>query len=74
MFGDHYLRTFRYRRIEIQSKVKLLKNDLDEEPNWKVHVPVLYQCIMKNVIDGVPKQVVRFPESTHIVPLKPSSF
>lgn len=90
MFREHYLRTFTwggYRRIGTQSEIKLLKEDLDEQPNWKVHVPLLYlyggkdrlvndehvQCVMNNVIDGVPKQIVRFPQSTHILPLKQSS-
>ena len=90
LFREHFLRTFTWggsRRLGLRSETRRLKYDLNEQPNWTVHVPVLYlyggkdqlvtdehvQHVMNNVVHGVPKQVARFSESTHVLPLKQSS-
>jgi len=90
MYRDYYLPTFtwgNYRRSGFHAELKHLKNDLEEQPDWKVHVPVLYlyggqdqwvtdehiQCVMKNVKNGVFKKVVQFPKGRHLLPVKESS-
>ncbi len=90
MYHDHYLPTFTwggYRRPGFHAELKHLKNNIAEQPNWKIHVPVLYlyvgqdpwitdehiKCVMKNVKDDVPRQVVKFPKGKHLLPVQESS-
>lgn len=90
LYRDYFLRTFTwgaFRRSGFHAELKRLKNDLEKEPNWKIHVPLLYvyggkdawvtdqhiECVIKNMNDNIPKEIVKYPQGKHLLPIKDSS-
>ena len=90
IYRDYHLRTFTwggYRRRGFRAELKRLKTDLEKEPRWKVHVPLLYlyggqdpwitdqhiHCVTQNIEDHVPITIIQYPRGKHILPIKDSS-
>ncbi|CAF1201491.1 unnamed protein product [Adineta steineri] len=90
IYRDYYLRTFTwggYRRPGFYTELKHLKNNLEEQPNWNVHVPLLYlygakdpwvndkhiECVIRNMKDNIPRIVIKYPQGKHLLPIKNSS-